>query len=315
MEIVELKKAIEENTLDGSFLVLQWSDNNFIAHQYVNEIAKNKHLKLDYIDSLEGYDGLLNDFFGEPILDTLYIMNIDTFKTTLEDFSKYNNIIVICSKVDGSQSLNDYIVKIPKLEGWQINDYMSMRCQGINKEKVDWLQKITSNNIYRIDNELSKISIFDKVYQNDIFDLLNNEGGYSDLSINTFYDFINALKDRDLRKLKDLMVDLDNIDVEPMGLVTVLHNDFKLIINIKLRKLDSDEAMKSFLSTQGLSEARFKYLKNYVVNRFSEKHLTKIFYFISTLDYKLKSGQLGELSNNRNKFIDYIVCNILNEGK
>ena len=311
MDVTELKKAIEENTLDDSFLVLQWSDNNFIAHQYVNTIAKNKKLKLDYIDDLKGYNNTLDDFFGDVVADTLYVMNVEKFTCDIEDFSNYKNVVVICKNIDCNDNVITYVVKLPKIEDWQINDYMKMRCNGINKEKLEWLQKVTNNNIYRIDNELSKISIFSKVYQNDIFDMLNNEGGYSDLTSSSFYDFINALKEKNVKVLRDLLIEIDSIDVEPMGIITCLHNEFKLITDIKLKRFSNQSDIDEFIKSRGISVYKFNAYRKSIIDKFSESHLAKIFSFITSVDYKLKSGQLGTLSNDKNRFIDYIICNIL----
>ena len=310
MDIVELKKTIENKTLNDTFLILQWSDTNFIAKQYVEEIAKNKHLKISYVNDLKGLNTSQNDFFGASIPDTLYVMIIEKFESNINDFSTFNNVIVICERVECEQA-KTYVIKIPKLIDWQIKDYMIMKCKGVNQKKLEWLQKISNNNIYRIDNEISKLCIFDKQQQEGIFDLLNEEGGYGDLSESNFFDFTNAIKTKDLNKLRTLLLEIDSIDVEPMGIITMLHKDFKLIIDIKLSKLDSKDLVNEFVARKKISINQFNYYNKYFTKLFNEQMLAKIYKFIVNVDYDLKSGNLGSISSDKNRFIDYLICNLL----
>lgn len=308
MDIVKLKESIEKNTLDDSLLVLEWQDNDFIAQQYIKEIARKKCLNILYVNSLEECDNSFNFFEEEN--NYLYVMNVDKFESKLESFNNFKNVIIVCNKIV-NDFVNSYVIKIPKLEQWQISDYMTMKCEGVNIQKLNWLQKISNNDIYRIENEINKLSIFKKEYQDDIFNLLNEEGGYGDLSDSNFYDFTNAIKTKDINKLKDLLIEISNIDVEPIGIVTMLHKDFKLIIDIKLSKLSTQEEINEFIKANKMSLAQFKYYKMNLVNLFNEQKLARILKFIDSIDYDLKSGNLSVLSSDKNRFIDYIVCNLL----
>ena len=308
MDIVKLKESIEKNTLDDSLLILEWQDSDFIAQQYVKAITKNKSLEILYAHSLEECSGA-SSFFEEES-NYLYVMNVETFESKLEDFVDFKNVVIICKEVKNA-FVNSYVVKIPKLETWQINDYMTMKCEGVNIQKLNWLQKISNNDIYRIDNEIGKLSIFRKEQQDDIFNLLNEEGGYGDLSDSNFYDFTNAIKMKDINKLKDLLIEISNIDVEPMGIVTMLHRDFKLITDVKLTKLDTQEEIDKFTKANKMSLAQFKFYKNNLVRQFDEGRLAKTLKFLDSVDYDLKSGNLGVISSDKDRFIDYIVCNLV----
>lgn len=308
MDIVELKKAIETKTLNDSFLVLHWQDNDFIVNEYIKEIARYKNLEIVSIDSLKECHSFINSFFGETMSNSLYVMRVDTFESDILDFSDFKNVIVVCHKVPDTVrftlTVNNNYVEFPKQETWQILDYMKLRCPEMSEEELQWLEKVTNENIYKIDSELDKLSIFEGNKKREVFRLLNEEGGYSDLSSNTFFDFVNALKVKDKNKLIELFTDIDNMDVEPTGIVTLMSNEIKKIINVK-------QDTKSDYNAVNMSEKQYMFYKRNIASLYTNNELTNIYKFLMSIDYKLKSGELGNITMNRDTFIDYIVCGLL----
>jgi len=300
LKLKTLKSNIELGELGdlcSKPLVFVYEDNSFLAYQYAREIAKKRKLTINYIDSI---DDVLSRFNLFDVDESLRILAIDKFETT-KDISNIKDLIIICKNTNYTN-----VVKFPKLESWQIKSYMQTNCPGLSSKEIDWLYDITASigknneNIYRLSNEIEKINCFPKEQQEDIFKELNNTNGYSDLSPLSIFNLTNYIFKRDYTNVAKLLEDIDSIDVEGVGLVTILHKNFKQLIDIQLGKNVTPESL-------GLSVKQFKAIE-YNCGKYSQQELIRIFKFLTSIDYKLKSGML-ELSKDR--LIDYIVCNIL----
>ena len=293
MNIIELKKQIENKTLDDSFLIFKYEDVSFIANQYISEIGAFKKRQIIYVNS---FDTISENLFGDD--DMLYVMKVDKIVTKPMSQS-LNNKIIICRSIDECliEPLKEFIVDIPKLQQWQIRAYATKNLPGLSIEEVNWLSDITKD-IYRLSNEVDKIRIFDKNEQSRIFNLLNDEDSYSDLNSNTIFNFTNAISKRDIKAVKNILDVIDTIDVEPVGVVTLLYKSFKNLIDIQLTANPSAESL-------GMSSKQFSAIR-YNVGKFSNDELIKIFDKITLIDYKLKSGNL-----DNELIIDYLLINIL----
>ena len=97
---------------------------------------------------------------------------------------------------------------------------------GLSNEEVNWLSDITKD-IYRLSNEVDKIKIFNKKEQSLIFRLLNEEDSYSDLNSNTIFNFTNAITKRDIKAVKNILETIETMDVESMGVMSILYKSFK----------------------------------------------------------------------------------------
>lgn len=300
LKLKTLKSNIELGELGdlcSKPLVFVYEDNSFLAYQYAREIAKKRNLTINYIDSI---DEVLSSFNLFDVEKSLRILAIDKFEIK-KDISNIKDIIIICKNTN-----YENVIKFPKLESWQIKSYMQTNCPGLSSKEIDWLYDITASigknneNIYRLSNEIEKINCFPKEQQEDIFKELNNTNGYSDLSPLSIFNLTNYIFKRDYTNVAKLLEDIDSIDVEGVGLVTILHKNFKQLIDIQLGKNVTPESL-------GLSVKQFKAIE-YNCGKYSQQELIRIFKFLTSVDYKLKSGML-DLSKDR--LIDYIVCNIL----
>ena len=95
MDIKELKTKIENNTLNDDVLILKYSDNKFLCNHYVNHIAKNKNMEIQYIDSLSDIqdDNNLFDFNNHH----LRVMDVESLSEYPHDDLK--NVVIICKNV------------------------------------------------------------------------------------------------------------------------------------------------------------------------------------------------------------------------
>lgn len=303
MDIKQLKEKIINNQLDDSPLVFKYSDNKYICHQYANEIAKNKNLKVLYITQLSDITNDADLFDVEN--DYLYIYDVDKLKENITFENK--NVIVVTKAVPDNLSI-DYI-EIPNLIAWQIEDFVKYRLPGLSIEQIKWLCEIAKNDIFRIDQECKKIEIFPEAMQKIIFDQLNQENAYCDLNSLTIFNFTNAVMKKDLVTIHAVLADLKWIDIEGSGLITIFHKQFKNVIDIQLNP-------KATAASLEMNPKQFNAIR-YNCGKYTAEELINIFEFLTTLDMRLKSGDYqfkNDVKENNAKFVEYITMNILALG-
>ena len=312
-DIRELKNKIENNTLDDAILIFKYNkvDFEFLCEHYVNEIAKVKKLEKIYISSLDelvGNTSSGDDFFTAENIKTsyLYIYKTDTL-LSLGEYYDVKNLIIICGKVSKDIKI-DYI-DFPAVQNWQIEDFVKMRAPGLNDDMVKWLCNICKYDFYRLDNELKKIEIFDKKLQPIIFNQMSDEGVFSDLNTLNIMSLTNAIMQKDLFTINTILSDLKNIDIEATGLCTLLLRQFKCNIEVEGNRAWNPDLL--------CTEKQFNYLKRNHA-KYSTIQMYNIYEFLTSLDMRLKSGELQFKADNRpnnNSFADYIVVNVLTLGK
>ena len=312
-DIRELKNKIENNTLDDAILIFKYNkvDFEFLCEHYVNEIAKVKKLEKIYISSLDELVGNTNsgdDFFTAENIKTpyLYIYKTDTL-LSLGEYYDVKNLIIVCGKVSKDIKI-DYI-DFPAVQNWQIEDFVKMRAPGLNDDMVKWLCNICKYDFYRLDNELKKIEIFDKKLQPIIFNQMSDEGVFSDLNTLNIMSLNNAIMQKDLFTINTILSDLKNIDIEATGLCTLLLRQFKCNIEVEGNRAWNPDLL--------CTEKQFNYLKRNHA-KYSTIQMYNIYEFLTSLDMRLKSGELQFKADNRpnnNSFADYIVVNVLALGK
>lgn len=303
MTIVELKRAIETNSVDNQPLIFKYQDNKYLAYQYASEIAKSRHLEKLFVNSLS--DIARDDLMFESKPSYLYICDCDTFVENITPDD--TDVIIICSKVADNVQI-DYI-DFPKPIAWQIEDFVRMRLPGLDELQCKWLCEISKHDIFRLDNECRKLEIFSKPEQKIVFELINEEDGFSDMNSLTIFNFTNAVIKKDIATIHSVLSDLNNIDIEGTGLITIFHKQFKNIIDIQLNPKSSAQLLN-------MTPKQFAAIK-YSCGKYTDKQLIAIFTFITDLDRRLKAGEFqftnGTRENNA-KFVEYITLNILNIG-
>lgn len=303
MDIKELKSLIESKQLTNiGFIIFKYEDIDFLPNQYLLEICKILNLNTNYIEDISNYIITQNDIFGLSNIDTLLnIFKIKSFNINNKMLLEAKNLIVICNDISDEckDIFSNNIVYFPKLEKWQIKDYVYSVAEGIDCKKLDNLIGIYNYDIYRLDKELDKIRLFQPNERKYIYDDFEYEGLFNDSSIHNIFDFSNALLKKDITSLTSLYKEIEKIDCEPLGLVTTLYQSIRNIILIQLDPNATPEAT-------GLPSNRFWAIKKNACGFYNRDQLLNIFELITSIDKKLKTGEISV-----NIIIDYIVCHML----
>lgn len=300
MQITEVKNIISNKNYDGQFFIFQYADNKFVAQQYARKIINDFQFELIYKDEIDNSIKTFSSIFGESNNNYLRVFDIDELNTLNYDIASEKNLIIICKKIsDQIKSIyEDNIVIIPKLEDWQIKDFVYSIGDGINESDLDKLIDLCDNNIYRLSMELDKMIIFPLSIRKNIFNEFNIDGVFNDLSDATIFDFCSAILKKDINKLTQIYIQLDRIDVNPLGFISILYQNIKDLIKIQTISNATPENTK-------IAKNKFYAIKYNNLNKFSSYQLIQIFKLLSSIDKKIKLGQL-----DINDLLDYIVVSI-----
>lgn len=300
MTLQELKESIENKTFKPHTMILVSSDK-FIPLLYMEEINKTFDYTLSYIESLDDLDSSHTDIFEEEEESADLVI----FNTELVDFSDeilYNkdNIIVIANKIDKASKkfYGDMVIEIPTLVDWQLKDMVYSYCKGVDTKYLDWLIHNCNNDVNRLYNESLKLKIFSENDRQSVFDCMIEDGAFDDLSSNTIFNFTNAILKKDLVSLKRIYEEIDNIDINDFGLLTILYNNFLNVINIQLGINPTAESL-------GMKPGQFNAIRH-SCGYYSGNQLVNIFKLLTDMDRSVKSGEFPTSIMR-----DYLILSIL----
>lgn len=296
MELEVFKKLIESKSFNSNLLIANCIGNGeFIFDQYVNQYAQDHNLTVEVIDDLSQVNystGLFTDTSS-----TVKVLKVDTL-----DYIKMpvNDILWVKTKKVTSniqKEFPEHTVKIPKLEMWQIKDYIMSLYPDLSEKDVDYIIAVYKDNIYRIDMEISKLEGFKdlKVTYPIIKDQL-----FTDSIEYNIFDLVNAVVQHDVSKITLLLKNINKIDVNPFAFITSLQNNFKRVIDVQLNPRNTAESL-------GMNSKQFYAIKKYSCNHYTKDQLCKIYHFINDCEYKMKMGKLDtSIATN------YMISKIMN---
>lgn len=289
MTVYEVKQYLDKNIMPPLPLIFVNTDNSFLSEQYTSKIKDISGLDLEYIDSLSvDYSSF---FYDEDISLKVFITD------KLSQLPKKDkNIIVICNSVEkGLES--DYICKMPKLEKIWIKDFVYSNLEGIDTKSLDKLIEDSNYNIFRLQNEINKLKHFKDQEKKVVFSQMVDDGAFDDISSNTIFDLSNAILKKDKIAAEQVLRKLSVIDCEPLGLVTILYQNFKKYIQVWLAKNPTEE-------NTGIKQNAI-YAISKAPKVYSTQQLLSCFQFLCSIDKELKLGNI-EIK----WLIDYIICKL-----
>lgn len=299
MQIDEVKYIIENKKYSGQLFIFQYSDTKFITQQYIEKLVLDFNFELSYSDEID--DKIITgvSLFGSVNDNVLRVYDINEFDYDI-NLSKEKNLIILCKKInEGLKKIYaDNIIIVPKLEDWQIKDFVYSIGNGIPESDLDKLIDLCDNNIYRLVQELDKMLIFPGSLKQNLFKEFYKDGVFNDLSDSTIFDFCSSILKKDISKLTYIYSQLDRMDVNPLGFVSILYQNVKDVIKIQL-------GVKPTPESTGIAKNKFYAIKYNNLNKFNTKQLIQIFELLTDIDKQVKLGQL-DVDN----IIDYVIVSI-----
>lgn len=299
MTLIELKESIINKRAPSDFMIFINKDNQFLASQYVKALGELSVGGINKISSIyEPQQSSLMLLTSNS--EALNILITEVFDERAEDYSQFENTIVVCEQVDKgiAKNVEDYIIKFPKLEEWQLFDYAKTICPNLDNEDILWLVKASDNDINRIINELDKASLFKNGEQKEVFSAIRFDPQL-DLYKADLFEIVNALVLGDTWKLYEFVKQNGQEIHEPVILANRALSSLKNII------LVSQNPGLSYTDLS-MSENQYKFIKkNYhSLNLAAAKKKLK---FLAEFDLLLKTSKL-EL--DKRDMLSYLINNL-----
>ena len=305
MTIEALKAEIESGHIQDDFIIIKRNGSDFLTTQYVDNIIRVLNKPPVYIESIDDilYDSF--SFFSEEEDDVnIRILDIDKFDIPMEKLGGIKSLIIITNKFADKEvesQLSNRILTMPKLEEWQVTDYVYSLLDGVDKSDLDWLLSILHNNLYRLDQEIGKLSLFTPGERKYLFKEMRNDGTFNDLSTYNIFNFSNAITHKDINSLKNVYKEISRIDISDFGLLAILLKGFRNILMVQLNPNPTTE-------NTGIESKQLYAIKK-IPKVYSPEQIINIFMFLSDIDRQVKSGELPT-----DILVDYMTVKILSLG-
>lgn len=293
-------QTFKTNVLNGQpptqLVVLLCAENFFIADQYINTLCAKTGKEKRLINSIFEQDSANSLVFDYT--ETINVLKTETFNEAAEDYSVFENTIIVCNKLEKKleSALADYIIKIPTLKDWQVFDYIKQVCPELDDLEIKWLYNASGKNIYKIESELDKLLLFHPKERKKALACLRFSQD-SDLYALSIFEFCDAI----IYNRKDILVEYfrhrATINFELMPVIGVLLPKIRNLILVKHAGKRAAEI--------GISDGQYYYLTKdpYL----SLEHLQKLLQIVSNVDLQLKSGLLDIPKDAQ---IDYVISKL-----
>lgn len=294
MTLEEFKECVELNKNVPKWVVCICEDetSEFVFHQYVHKYITDNNLTISYINDIAQVTQ--TSLFTVPV-SSLFIYDV---KELVMSQIPTSSVWIKCKKISYKSCVIDEsnIVTIPKLEDWQVKDYVYSMCEGLSEKELSYLVTIHGKNLFRLENELSKILVFDDIVK--IYPQIKSQL-FTDTSEYGIFDVINAIVRYDKVKLTKLLLDVNNIDIDVFGCLKLLLNNFYKIINVQLSKSPNAKEL-------GMSDKQLWAIKKYSCGIYTKTQLIEIYKLLTKCDWYIKSGYIPVMY-----MLDYIIINIM----
>ena len=262
------------NIIDEASMVGLFSESKLIICENSNFLTSENKKTIDHdIDSLEKY-------IEKPFDDTIivFIVNnekLDERKKIVKLIKKHSKVIE-CKKIE-SHDLNNYIYKYFKDNGYNIE--MNLVRLIIDKVKYD---------LSNIINECDKLINYkdnDKNITKEDIDNIIRENIEDDI-----FALTNAILQKDTKKSIKIYKDLLLMGEEPIKLIVMVANQFRLILQVKLM---IKNGYKQIEMASIIKEHPYR-VKLALSSDYSEEELIKNIIKLYKLDYDIKVGNIDK---------------------
>lgn len=304
MTIQELKAQIEAGNVTHDLIVFKDTEGNFISNQYIRAIQRSRNQEIQYLESpMELIQDSWSIFGADEMTvdNTLRVIKADSFIWASSRIMGLKDVIIVVSKFSDKaieKQFETYVVNVPKIEDWMLRDYVYSTTEGVAQKDLDWLINLCGKNHDRLQMELDKLTLFGADERKYLFNDLIRDGAVDDLSSYSIFNFTNAITSKDMKMLKTIYKELNRVDVNEFGLLTILVKNFKNILMVQLTSNPTPEST-------GIDGKQLYAIKR-IPRVYSPDQLVRIYQILLDIDRQVKTGELST-----DILIDYILIKIL----
>lgn len=276
--IEDLKNQILEGTFP-SFIVFLCKKSPFIALHYIRQIADKQGRDIVFVDSESALRDNIFTCSEDPIIPVLICDSL-TVPAAGINMRGY----IICKEACVESLGDGNLCEVPDLQDWQLKDYLYSVCEGAAEADLDTLFNMFRDDPRQLELEMSKISIFPQEERATLLAKFLRDDIFGNKSDKTIFSLTNALCVKDITTVTSVLQDLPYIDVEPLGLVTLMSNNIRNILLIQGSTTATPEKT-------GLPVKQF-YAISRIVGHYTTTQLVQILKMLDSIEYRLKTGEL-----------------------
>lgn len=309
MNIQELQKQIINKNLDNLYIFLGYE----IAIQkiYINKIKEITGLELQYVEDLKSIYNKLssNDIFNTKklyvVIDDIDLIKQEKIWQDLQNKINNNIIILKYNTLDKRskfyKQFETNIVEFNKLSDDVLTSYIKKELPALNNDNCKKLIDICESNYNQILLEIDKIKNYSNPLDNDnyLFEQLDKCGAFHKEVSDITFEFIKKVLKRDIASIYTLRKKLIQINESNIKLLSLLYNNFKIILLIQSCN------SKDICKTTGLQYYQVKYNEDNL-NYYTVGELVNILRIIQKIEKGIKTGTIDEIIS-----LDYLLVNIL----
>ena len=311
-----LKKDIESNSLKPIYLI--YGEENYLHNlvldsvkDYFGNSKQYKNYEIFYGENVD-FGPLFNSINSLPLgveKQAVLIKNFEKVKATnakkldsiIKNKTFQDNVITIfifcqSKKIPANvpvARIRKYgrVVFLTKPKVYQVKQWINQR---LNKKQIKilpealyYLQKLTDNDLGRINNEIEKILCYLGKGKSNITreDVIINFFGSEEANI---FSFVDAIGDRKTREALTLLRILEENEYHPLPLLAMISRQIKLILKAKLyesnhKKIKGDSNLPPFVIDKLIKQSQ-----KYPLDR-----LKKCYSYLLDAEIKLKTGYLN----------------------
>lgn len=299
MNLIELKQFINNKTVPSNFMIFLNDNADFLVKQYITEICRlvNQWVRVPSIYTAQQSSTTLLTTSD----DCLHIIYTDSFDERAENYSQFENTIVVCSKIDKDikEAVNDFIIEFKALTDWQIFDYVKTLCPSIDDADISWLIKISGNNVDRVVSEVDKLKLLSADDQKLLLSQLHFELK-EPITDTKMYTIIDALVTGNCLALRDMLLHTNYTDLDAVMLSNRVLSKLKVILLVTQNPTLTASSIG--ISDKYLNRIAKEYRFGLNIEAIKEK-----IKFLTNFDYVLKTSQLDISSCDK---LNYLIANL-----
>ena len=301
MTLQEFKESLENKTFLPCTMMLI-SEDKFLPLMYLREIERTLGYKLNYVESMFDIGADEEDIFGTVSGGTkeLTVFNTDKIEACNDTLFRESNVVVVATSItaEAKTFYKNILIEMPKIVDWQLQDMVYSYCKGVDTKYLDWLIKECGGDIHRLYNESLKLSIFPEADRPILFEKMNDDGAFDDLTSNSIFNLTNAIVKKDIQLVKAMYADIKVMGISDFGLLSVLYNNFMSMVQIQLGISPTAEKL-------GMKQSQFNAIR-YNCGKYTNNQLVNIIKMLSDIDRKIKCGEMPTYI-----MVDYLIISIL----
>lgn len=294
---------------------------NYLINKKIDEIMKKINVsnedivRMDLnessVSSLLIEAGSVNMFSNKKIIICYNSNFLSASKQISDDETKeltkylensFNDVIIIfvCNeeKLDQRKKITKQVIKVSevtecnKIESFKLSsylkDYIKNKNYDISSSNIELIISKVGYDLSNLINEVDKLLLYKgdnhSITKEDVEEVITNN------IENNVFDLSNAILKKEKEKIMKLYSDLIKIGEDPIKIIIILSNQFRLILQVKLMR-KSGYSETEIINTLKEHPYRIKLAMN---SNFSIETLKKALLDLSDLDYRIVIGKVDK---------------------